>query len=197
MLLGSDLVFVGRCRAGGPSLGAESPRPPRGLALSTVSTSVPSPTPPLCPRRGQRVSISHPTLPWTRAHRNVLGAGRGWRRWERPPGTLLQTEVGGDGLICAVPSHFSRVRLFATPWTVAHQAPLSMGFSRQEPPPGDLPDPGSPRVSQVSCAAAGSLALEPSGSFPFCLFVSKRGSQVSCLLLFSVIRIGGNFQSFT
>ena len=43
----------------------------------------------------------------------------------------------------------SRVRLSATPWTVAHQAPLSMGFSRQEyrsgspfPPPGDLPDPG-------------------------------------------------------
>ena len=46
-------------------------------------------------------------------------------------------------------SHFSRVRLFETPWTVAHQAPLSMGFSRQEywtglpfSPPGDLPDPG-------------------------------------------------------
>ena len=43
----------------------------------------------------------------------------------------------------------SRVRLFATPWTVAHQAPLSMGFSRQEywsglpfPSPGDIPDPG-------------------------------------------------------
>ena len=43
----------------------------------------------------------------------------------------------------------SRVRLFATPWTVAHQASLSMGFSRQEswsglsfPSPGDLPDPG-------------------------------------------------------
>ena len=43
----------------------------------------------------------------------------------------------------------SRVRLFATLWTVAHQAPLSMGFSRQEywsglpfPSPGDLPDPG-------------------------------------------------------
>ena len=39
--------------------------------------------------------------------------------------------------------------LFATPWTVAHQAPLSMGFSRQEywsgfpfPSPGNLPDPG-------------------------------------------------------
>ena len=43
----------------------------------------------------------------------------------------------------------SRVRLFATPWTVAYQAPLSMGFSRQQswsglpfPSPGDLPDPG-------------------------------------------------------
>ena len=42
----------------------------------------------------------------------------------------------------------SRVQLFATPWTVAHQAPPSMGFSRQEywsgvpfPSPGDLPDP--------------------------------------------------------
>ena len=43
----------------------------------------------------------------------------------------------------------SRVRLFVTPWTVAHQAPVSIGFSRQEywsgwpfPSPGDLPDPG-------------------------------------------------------
>ena len=41
------------------------------------------------------------------------------------------------------------IRLFVTPWTVAYQAPLSMGFSRQEywsglpfPSPGDLPDPG-------------------------------------------------------
>ena len=43
----------------------------------------------------------------------------------------------------------SRVRLFATPWTAAYHAPLSMGFSRQEywsglpfPFSGDLPDPG-------------------------------------------------------
>ena len=43
----------------------------------------------------------------------------------------------------------SRVRLLATPWTMAYQDPLSMGFSRQEywsglpfPSPGDLPDPG-------------------------------------------------------
>ena len=43
----------------------------------------------------------------------------------------------------------SHVQLFATPWTVAHQAPPSMAFSRQEywsglpfPSPGDLPNPG-------------------------------------------------------
>ena len=43
----------------------------------------------------------------------------------------------------------SHVRLFATPWTVACQAPRSMGFSRQQywsglpfPSPGDFPDPG-------------------------------------------------------
>ena len=52
--------------------------------------------------------------------------------------------------VCVL-SHFSRVQLFANLWPVAHQAPLSMGFSRQEYwsglpclPPGDLPDPGSP-----------------------------------------------------
>ena len=53
----------------------------------------------------------------------------------------------------------SRVRLFATPWTVARQAPLSMGLSRQEywsglpfPPPGDLPDPGIELASPESPA---------------------------------------------
>ena len=48
----------------------------------------------------------------------------------------------------------SRVQIFATPWTVALQAPLSMGFPRQEywrelpfPSSGDLPDPGSELTS--------------------------------------------------
>ena len=52
--------------------------------------------------------------------------------------------------VCAHTESLSRVRLFATPWTVVPQAPLSMGFSRQEywstlpfPSPRDLPDPGS------------------------------------------------------
>ena len=45
-----------------------------------------------------------------------------------------------------------------TPWSIAYQAPLSMGFSRQEywsglpfPPPGDLPDPEIEPVSPIMC----------------------------------------------
>ena len=59
-------------------------------------------------------------------------------------------------MLCVL-SHFSHVRLFATPWTVAHQAPLSLGFSRQEywhglpfPPPGNLLDPGIKPMSLTS-----------------------------------------------
>ena len=59
-------------------------------------------------------------------------------------------------------SHFSHARLFVTPWTVACQAPLSMGFSRQQfwsrlpfPPPGDLPDPGIEHASPAFLALAG------------------------------------------
>ena len=59
---------------------------------------------------------------------------------------------------------FSHVRLFATPWTVAYQAPLSMEFSRQEywsglpfPPPGYLPDPEIEPISLASPALSGGL----------------------------------------
>ena len=59
-------------------------------------------------------------------------------------------------------SLLGHVRLFATLWTVAHQVPLSMGFSRQEywsglpcPPLGDLPDPGTKPTSLTSPALAG------------------------------------------
>ena len=55
----------------------------------------------------------------------------------------------------------SHVQLFETPWTVACQAPLSMGFPRQEywsglpfPPPGDLPYPGIKLMSLESLALA-------------------------------------------
>ena len=62
----------------------------------------------------------------------------------------------------------SRVQLFVTPWSVAHQAPLSMGFSRQEywsglpfPSPGDLPHPGIEPGSPALQADA--LTSEPPG----------------------------------
>ena len=69
-------------------------------------------------------------------------------------------------------SHLGPVLLFVTLWAVAHQASLSMGFSRQEylsglpcPPPGDLPDPGIEPASLVSPALqADSLPLSHQGS---------------------------------
>ena len=55
-------------------------------------------------------------------------------------------------------SHFSHVRLCATPQTAAHQAPLSLGFSKQKywsglpwPSPRDLLDPGNQHISYVPC----------------------------------------------
>ena len=68
-------------------------------------------------------------------------------------------------------SHFSRVQLFVISWTVARQAPLSMGFSRQEHRSGlpfsstvDLPDPEvEPRFLYLLHWQAGSLTLAPPG----------------------------------
>ena len=63
--------------------------------------------------------------------------------------------------LCACRSH---VQLFVTPWTVARQTLLSMGFSREEYwsgltclPPGDLPDPGIEPVSLMSPPLAGGI----------------------------------------
>ena len=75
----------------------------------------------------------------------------------------------------------SRVLLFVTPWTVTHQAPLSIEFSRQEywsglplPTPGDLPDPG----------------IEPASlSFPALVFttVPPRKSRAGSKFIASVL----------
>ena len=71
---------------------------------------------------------------------------------------------------------------FETPWTIAHQAPLSMGFSRQEhwsslpfPSPGDLPDPGIKSVSPA--LQMDSLLTEPAGK-P--IFSSTCGQNAYC-----------------
>ena len=75
------------------------------------------------------------TAPHVRGEETALQVRPKWGRATGPPGWL--------GKVTAAQS------LFATPWTVTHQAPLSMGFSRQEcrsglpcPSPGDVPDPG-------------------------------------------------------
>ena len=65
----------------------------------------------------------------------------------------------------------SRVQLFVTPWTVIHQSPLSMEFSRKEywsglpfPTPGYLPNPGIKSASPASPALAGGFFIsEPPG----------------------------------
>ena len=74
-----------------------------------------------------------------------------------PGTTMLDTRY-----VCKL-SRFSHVQV-CDPWTVAHQAPLSMGFSRQEywsglpfPSPGDLPDPGIEPVSLMSPGLAGTF----------------------------------------
>ena len=70
----------------------------------------------------------------------------------------------------------SHVQLFATPWTVARQAPLFMGFFMQKywsgllfPSPGDLPGPGTKRESPV--AAGRFLTTKPPGKPSFTAFI--------------------------
>ena len=87
------------------------------------------------------------------------------------------------GVLCAhVSSHFSRVRLFVTLWTVAHQAPLSIGFPSQEhwggspcPPPGESSQlRGQTHVSHFFCWQTWSLPPAPPGK-PHCGLVAKSG----------------------
>ena len=74
---------------------------------------------------------------------------------------ILNYSISWSVSVCML-SGFSHIWLFVTLWTVACQAPLSMGFSRQEycsglpcPPPRDLPNPGIRSVSLTSPAFAG------------------------------------------
>ena len=79
-------------------------------------------------------------------------------QYPREGGSMAQDEM----------KSLSRVQLFVIPWTVAYQAPSSMGFSRQEywsglpfPSPGDLPNPGIEPGSPALRADA--LTSEPPG----------------------------------
>ena len=87
----------------------------------------------------------------------------------------------------------SRVWLFATPWTVAYQAPPSMGFSRQEywrglpfPSPGDLTDPG---IKPRSPALQADTLLSESPGFHYISFKKKRTVDQSLYLDYSSVQL--------
>ena len=83
--------------------------------------------------------------------------------------------------VCVCVCVFSHVELFATPWTVAHQAPLLMEFSRQEywsgqsfSTPGHLQDPGNEPMSPASPALVGGFFYHlshPGATVPYNTYI--------------------------
>ena len=94
------------------------------------------------------------------------------RQFRNQEGERTVAENLDKYLHACVLSHFSYLQLFGTLWTIARQAPLSMGFFRQEywselscPLPGDLPDPGVKPLSPMAPALqADSLPLSHWGN---------------------------------
>ena len=93
------------------------------------------------------------------------------RAWIVTSGCPEKALLLDESLVLCHAQSFNRAGLFCDPWTVAHLAPLSMGFSRQEywsglpfPPPGDLLNTGIKPVSLISPASAGRFfTTEPPG----------------------------------
>ena len=101
--------------------------------------------------------------------------------------SVLETIVSSSSL------SLSRVRLFATPWTVAYQAPPSMGFSRQEywsglpfPSPGNLPNPGIEAESPAF--QADTLTSEPPGK-PHLETIQKENNMIRNLTISTQILV--------
>ena len=113
----------------------------------------------------QRIAVSH----WG----DRIQAASWWMR----PGLSR-----GIRKLCVL-SHFSRVQPFESLQTLAHEAPLSMGFSRQEHwsglpclPPGDLPNPGVEHLSL-------SLLLWQADSLPLALPLASKPPETACDLI--------------
>ena len=92
--------------------------------------------------------------------------------WLKSPTGSLQQHLSSEMFVVVVQSQ-SPIWLFATPWTIARQGPLSMGFPRQEywsglpfPSPGDLPYPGIEPTS-LTCSTLAS------GFFLFLFFLTN------------------------
>ena len=139
-------------------VGFPTPREP----CYSCGSKLPAPTEPVCGRRVCWVLTRRENEKWMGCGDAGVTDGES----EKGPGWLTDKvawDVASPGdQACMRSKLLSCVRLFATPWTAACQAPLSMGFSRQEywsglpcPPPGDLPNPGIEPVSLMSPALAG------------------------------------------
>ena len=144
-----------------------------GRGQGEVSTRHGTPKSPSKPPGAQGKAGNRPCFPAPTSHsRNQSAAA--WVSDSQSPELALQCQS------------LSRVQLFATPQTVAHQALLSMEFSRQEywsglpfPPPGDLPDPGVEPSSPA--LQADSIPSEPPGK-PLVYLYARTGSQRLTLL---------------
>ena len=105
-----------------------------------------------------------------------------WGAW-----TPLRLQSKCHPGLCVNAQSLSSVRLSDTLWTVACQAPLSMGFPRQEywrglpfPSPGDLPDPRMEPISSANPALQeGSLPLSHQGNTPRSLIIVSHIKRVS------------------
>ena len=81
---------------------------------------------------------------------------------------LLHLSVSVNQVLCVCVQSLSCVLVFVTSWMVTHQAPVSVGFPRQEywselpfPSPGDLPNPGIDPTSLASPLTGGFFIAEP------------------------------------
>ena len=105
--------------------------------------------------------------------------------WQIPKGEF---PASSPGVCVCILSRFSRVRLFGPPWTVGHQAPLSMEFSRQEywsgllcPSPGHHPHPAIKPTSPAAAALqTDSLLLSPRGSSATGVASHEFSSESTC-----------------
>ena len=140
---------------------------------------------------------------------NVVAQSLPWRRKWQPTPVFLLREFHGQRCLVVYNvwghkeldmtewlTHFQSLslQLFETPWTIAHQAPLSMGFSREEywselprPPPRDLPDLGTELASHTSPALAAAKSLQSCPTLCDPIDRSPPGSSVPGILQASTL----------
>ena len=118
--------------------------------------------------------------------------GESWRKapWFQATAQSPRVALLCECLVCCC---CLVAKLCLTPWTIAHQAPVSMGFSRQEywsglpfPSPGDLPEPG---VEPASSVLVGRFFTVEAPGKPSCLVTVHYDSvslRILCLLLMSI-----------